>query len=140
MCPQCSCVCVDCRAVVISSIAPNVPSTDERFDEFIFIDDSLEVIGVSLREIVLGSERLITLTLPARVIVDLVNGSLSFGQKISRATGTDEELGIIELFLKRKSGTREPRDKDDSRLGRITRRVSRSEYRPWTVQTFRERA
>ena len=42
--------------------------------------------------------------------------------------GTDEievleELGIVELFLKRKSGARETGDKDDSWLGRIARRV-----------------
>ena len=53
----------------------NVPSADERFDEFVFIDDSLEVIGVSLGEIVLGFEWLTTLTLPARVIADLVKGT-----------------------------------------------------------------
>ena len=59
----------------------NVPSADERFDEFIFIDDSLEVIGVSLREIVLGFERLTTLTLPTRVIADLAKGITEFAAK-----------------------------------------------------------
>jgi hypothetical protein len=66
-------ICADLvRAVVIGSPAPNVPSADERFDEFIFVDDSLEVIGVSLREIVLSVERLSALALPAGVIADLV--------------------------------------------------------------------
>lgn len=60
------------RIVIVSSLAPNVPSADERSGDFIFVDDSLEVIGVSLGEIVLGLERLTTLTLPAGVVADLV--------------------------------------------------------------------
>jgi hypothetical protein len=42
--------------------------------------------------------------------------------------GTDkvealEELGIVELFLKRKSGARETGDEDDRWLGRVARSV-----------------
>ena len=67
-------ICADwVRTVIVGSPAPNdVPSADERPGEFIFIGDSLEVIGISLGEIVVSLERLATLTLPARVIADLV--------------------------------------------------------------------
>ena len=58
-------------------VGPNAPSTDKRVYEFVFVDNSLEVIGVSLGEVILGLERLTTLSLSARVITDLMKGGLS---------------------------------------------------------------
>ena len=104
----------------------NVPSTDKRLFEFIFIDNGLEVVGVSLRMVILSFQRLTTLSLSARVIADLMKGDCRVNDReMNRMTGTDEvkileELGIIELFLKRQSGTRETGDKDDGRFGWVT--------------------
>jgi len=104
----------------------NAPSTDKRFREFVFVNDSLEVVGVSLRVVILSLERLITLTLPARVITDLMKGDGCVNDReTNHVTGADEikafeEFGIVELFLKRQGGARETGDKDDRWLGRVT--------------------
>ena len=108
----------------------NVPSADKGFCESVFIDNSLEIIGVSLREVILGLEGLTTLTLTARVITDLMKGNRRVNdQEMGRVTGTNEvevveEFGIVELFLKRQSGARETGDKDDGRFGRVTGSMS----------------
>ena len=58
----------------MKSSGPNAPSADKGSCEFVFVNDSLEVIGVSLGVIVLGFERLTTLTLTTGVIADLMKG------------------------------------------------------------------
>lgn len=80
--------------------------------------------------IILSLERLTTLTLPARVITDLMKGDRRVNEReTSCVTETDEvkvfeKFGIIELFLERESGTRETGDKNDGRFGRITGSMS----------------
>jgi len=114
------------RTIAISGVETNVPPADKRFCEFVFINDSLEVIGVSLGVIILSFERLITLTLSARVITDLMKRDRCVNDReTNHVTGTDEikaleEFGIVELFLKRQSGARETGDKDDRWSGRVT--------------------
>ena len=46
------------------------PPADKRFGEFVLISNGLEVIRVSLRVVILGFERLTTLTLSARVVTN----------------------------------------------------------------------
>jgi len=74
--PQCSYVMIRVRTIAISGVEINAPPADKRSCEFVFINDSLEVIGVSLGVIILSLERLITLTLSARVITDLTKGTV----------------------------------------------------------------
>jgi len=97
------------RAMVTQDISGNdgsdAPPADERLVKFVFIDNGLEVIRVSLRVIILSIERLITLTMSTRVVTDEVE--------------VFEEFAIIELFLKCQSGTRETGDEDHGRFSRV---------------------
>ena len=76
--------------------------------------------------IILSLERLIALTLSARVITDLMKGGRCVNDReTNHVTRTDEmkvleEFGIVELFLKRQSGARETGDKDDRWFGGVT--------------------
>ena len=90
----------------MKSSESNVPSADKRSRESVFVNDGLEIVCVSLGVIIFRLEGLTTLALSARVITDEVK--------------VLEEFGIIELFLKRQSGTRETGDKDDGWFGRVT--------------------
>ena len=111
----------------MKSSESNVPSADKRSRESVFVNDGLEIVCISLGVIILRLEGLTTLTLSARVITDLVKGGGRYvnDRETNRVTATDEvkvleEFGIIELFLKRQSGTRETGDKDDGWFGRVT--------------------
>jgi len=63
--------------VEIVGSGSNAPSANKRFSEFVSISNGLEVIGVSLRVVIFGLERLTTLTMPAGVITDLRNGAVA---------------------------------------------------------------
>jgi len=58
----------------VEIVGSNAPSTDKRFCEFVFINNGFEIIGVSLRVVILCLERLTTLTMSARVVTDLIKG------------------------------------------------------------------
>ena len=109
----------------------NAPSTDERLPELVFVDNGLEIIGVSLGVIIIGLEWLTTLTLTARVVTDLMKGNdaLISEKPMNRIAGTNkvevlEEFGVIKLFLKCKGGARETRDEDNGRFGRVASSMS----------------
>ena len=113
----------------MKSSRSNAPSTDKRSCEFVFVNESLEVVGISLGVIILSLERLTALPLSARVIPDLMKGDRRINDRETNCvTRTDEvkvleEFGIFELFLKRQSGARETGDKDDRWFGGITGRM-----------------
>ena len=79
--------------------------------------------------VILGLERLATLSLSARVIANLMRGDrcVSDREVNLRAETYEvkvlEELGVIKLFLECQSGTRETGNKDDGRFGRVTGRM-----------------
>ena len=52
----------------------NAPTANKRLPEFVFINDGFEVISVSLGVVILSLEWLTALTLPTRVVTDLVKG------------------------------------------------------------------
>jgi hypothetical protein len=109
----------------------NTPSVDKRLREFVLIDNGLEVVGVSLGVVILSLERLVTLTLTARVITDLAKKVrlLKTEKSTNGIAGADEveipeELGVVKLFLKCQSGTRETGDEYDGWFGGVSSSLS----------------